>query len=408
MSKNQPGILENFMHLPTSAFATLLAFVSFATPAHEHEIGHAVTIPMQLEFDRPYIDVTLVGPNGKKVRVHAWVDIGGGAVMLSAGLARKLGLKSTGKPSHEEGHALASVSVPLLQMGGQPITLSKVSAVVVLDEPETLSHTDAQMALPGRALRDHMVTFDYPAGTFTVAGQSHPDAAGMPIKTFIGESGMPVVWLSVAGHTECFLLDTGGQYSMISSANLRAWGEHHPEWKQVSGAYGPANMLFPGDSHIEMLRIGAMQWGPFVIHDAGAVSRPVGTYEKWMAQMLGQPVIGSIGGNVLRDFRVSIDYPAGKVRLQRDTSAVHRALAMVGVTLIDAPHGGYAIAGTASDEHDVHPGDRLIAVDGHPVSGVAYSRVASWLSGEPGDTRTLVLVRDGKAMAIKAAVRNVF
>jgi hypothetical protein len=401
-------IRENFMHVSTSACAALLAFLSLATPAHERETRQAVTLPMQLELDRPYIDVTLVGPDGKTVRAHAWVDTGGGAVMLSAGLARRLGLKRTGKPTHEEGHALASVPMPLLQMGGQLITLSKVSAVVVLDAPETLSNTDADMALPGRALRDHVVTFDYPAGTFTVAGRSHPDAAGVPVKGYIGASGMPVVWLSVAGSTEGFLLDTGGQYSMISAAKLHAWGEHDPAWKRASGAYGPANMLLSVDNRLAMLRIGEMQWGRFVIRDAGAVSRSVGTYEEWMSHMLGRSVIGSIGGNVLRDFRVTIDYPAGKIRLQRGAVPAHRVLALVGVTLVNAPHGGYAIAGTASGEHDVHCGDQLIAVDGHQVSGVAYSRVASWLSGEPGETRTLDLVRGGKAVRIKASVRPVF
>lgn len=397
------------MRLRTSLFAAFFAFVSFATSAHENDMHHAVTVPMQLELDRPYIDVTLVGTGGKTVRAHAWVDTGGGAILLSAGLARKLGLEATGKPVREQGHALAPVRAPALRIGGEPIKWVKGVAFIALDEATMLSSSDAQMQIPARELRDHVVTFNYPARTFSVAEQAQPDA-GTPMKTYIGDSGMPVVWLSIADRTEGFLLDTGGQFTMVSGAKLHDWGSRHPAWKQAAGAYGPANMLLPHEDRLEMLRVGEMKWGPFIIRDVGAVSRPAGVYEKWMSQMLGQAVIGSIGGNVLRDFCVTIDYPAGKVHLQREGSSArpHPPLAMVGVTLINAPHGGYDIAGTANDVRDVHPGDRLMAVDGHEVTSMPYFRVAAWLSGKPGETRTLAVIRDGKAMTIKASVRSVF
>lgn len=48
---------------------------------------------MQVELNRPYVDVTLAGPSGHPVTAHAYVDTGGGALLLSAGLAKQLGLK---------------------------------------------------------------------------------------------------------------------------------------------------------------------------------------------------------------------------------------------------------------------------------------------------------------------------
>jgi hypothetical protein len=329
-------------------------------------------------------------------------------MLLSAGLARQLGLKSFGEPIHEQGETLAAVDVPAVRIGGEPVALAKGRAFIVVDAAETLSNSDAQMQLPGRMLRDRVVTFDYPARTFTVAKQGRADVSGTPVKTFIGKSGMPVVWLAVAGETDGFLLDTGGQFSMISLTKLRDWAKQNPAWKQVTGAYGPANMLLAQETRGIMLRVGEMKWGPFAIHDAGAVSRPAGVYEKWMTGMLGQPVIGSIGGNVLRDFRVTIDYPAGKVHLQRGSLPAHPPLDMVGLTLINASRGGYAIAGTAKSVQGVRAGDRLMAVDGHDVTGMPYFRVVAWLNGTPGETRTLSLVRDGKPMTVKAAVRSVF
>lgn len=396
------------MRLRPSIFAIFLAFTSVATLVHAHDRPHAITIPMQLELDRPYIDVTLIGSGGQAVRAHAWVDTGGGAVLFSAGLARELGLKPAGKPIHEEGHVLAPVDVPIVRIGGEQVTLVKGEAFIAIDEPKTLSGSDAQMQLPGRMLRDHVVTFDYPERTFTVAEKSHADMPGTPIKTSIGKSGMPVVWLSVAGKTEGFLLDTGGQFSMVSLAKLRDWAKRNPAWKHVTGAYGPANMLLAQETQGIMLRIGEMKWGPFAIHDAGAVSRPAGVYEKWMSQMLEQPVVGSIGGNVLRDFRITIDYPNGKVYLQRQSGTSHPPLAMVGLMLIPTPQGGYAIAGAAAGVQDIHPGDLLVTVDGQDVTGTPYFRVVAWLSGKPGEARTLGLIRDGKAMTVEATVHGVF
>ena len=392
-----------------AGLALLACLAPAPAPLYAAQEPPAVTVPMRLELDRPYIDVTLTGPGGRTVRAHAWVDTGGGAILLSAGLARRLGLKPTGKPMHEEGHALAPVDAPALRIGNMPLALVKPRAVVVADQPRGLDRTDAEMALPGSMLRHYVVTFDYPAQTFSVARPDEAHPAGRPVKSFIGSAGMPVVWLDVAGQSQGFLLDTGGQVCMVSRLRLDDWIKKAPAWKHVTGAYGPANMLFAGDSGALMLRIGELRWGPFALRDAAAVSRPAGTYEQWMSGMLERPVIGSVGGNVLRDFRVAIDYPAGKVYLLRQPSSSRPALPpMVGITLVAAPRGGYAVAGTAAGVQGIRPGDRLLRIDGHGVDGVPYDRVLAWLGGNPGQARMLGLSRAGQPLTVKADVRSEF
>ena len=386
----------------------LLALAIMAVPLHARETAHAVTVPMQLELGRPFIDVTLTGPNGKAVPVHAWVDTGGGGVLLSAGLAGKLGLEPTGKPLKEEGEELIPVDTPQLRIGGERITLADIGAFVVKSAPATLNRTDAAMQIPGRLLREHVVTFDYPAHTFTVADKNGTKPQGTPVQAYIGKSGMPVVWLAVAGRTEGFLLDTGGRYNMISDAKLRDWMKQRPDWKHVAGAFGPANMMVRGENRLEMLRVDAMQWGPFTIRDAGAVSRPAGTYERWMSQMLGKPVIGSIGGNVLHDFRVTIDYPAGKVYVQRAAARSPAPLAMVGITLGEAAGGGYVVLGTREGVRGIQAGDRVLEIDHHEVTGAPVARVMDWLGGKPGDAHTLVVLRGGKPATVDTTVRKVF
>ena len=385
----------------------VLGCLVLSTHAWAQYSPHVVTIPMQLELERPYIDVMLTGPGGKAVRAHAWVDTGGGAILLSAELAQRLDLKP-GKITHEEGHILAPVNVPGLRIGDMPIGLTQARAFVVTDEPHALDNTDADLALPASVLRNDTVVFNYPRHTFTIAepGQLHPE--GTEVKAYIGQSGMPVIWLTVASQTHGFLLDTGGQFCMISFANIIDWMKQRPAWVHVHGAYGPGNMLLQGDSKEEMLRIGEMDWGSFQIKNAGTVSRPVGAYEKWMSDMVDKPIIGSIGGNVLRDFRVTIDYPSGKIYLQHQKSQQNPTLDMVKVTLVNAPQGGYEIAGAAGGVRDIMPGDRLVKIDDQQVSELPYYRVADLLSGKSGKAHKLALIREGKSLTVKARVRSVF
>lgn len=368
----------------------------------------AATVPMQVELGRPYIDVTLTGPTGKPVTAHAYIDTGGGALLFSAGLARQLGLKATGAPTHEEGETFAPTTAPALRIGDRPIDVGDTRAVIVTDAPDALVHSDARMMLPGRALRQNVAVFDYPAHTFTLADPHgfKPDGTAMHA-TFGG--GMPVVHASVAGKAHDFLLDTGGQYSMVSIAKLGAWRQQHADWPHVTGAYGPANMLLGrAEAQLSMLRIAALQWGPFRIDHAGAVSRAVGNYEHLMSGIVGTPVIGSIGGNVLRHFKVTIDYPAGKIYVAGPAHVRDTAIDMVGVILEPAAHGGYDIAAVAPGVHDIKPGDRLLGVDGHEVTDAPFSRVAGWLAGTPGDKRVLVLQRAGARATVTATVQSLF
>lgn len=84
------------------------------------------------------------------------------------------------------------------------------------------------------------------------------------------------------------------------------------------------------------------------------------------------------------------------------------ALDTIGVTLTGTPQGDYTIVGTATDVHGIQPGDRLLQIDGKDVTALPYHRVVAWLSGKPGETRMLRLIRGGEPVTVKATVRSVF
>lgn len=363
---------------------------------------------MQVELGRPYIDVTLTGPSGQPVTARAYIDTGGGALLFSAGLAKQLGLKATGPSEHEEGETLAPTVAPTLNIGGKRIDAGDTRAFIVADAPDTLAHTNAQMMLPGRALRHDAVVFDYPAHTFTLADPATFKPDGTAVQATFG-GGMPVVHASVAGKDYGFLLDTGGQYCMVSNAEVGAWEKQHPEWQHLAGAYGPANMLLGNsETKLSMLRIGELQWGPFRIGNVGAVSRSVGNYEHFMSGVVGMPVVGSIGGNVLGHFKVTIDYPENKVYLAGSASPRDAPLDMVGIMLEPAARGGYEVAAVASGVHGITPGDRLLSVEDHDVTRLPFPQVIGLLSGTPGSKRSLVLESGAARSTVKATVQSIF
>lgn len=389
-------------------FTLVVSGSAFGTSNTSEAPSGSVTVPMQVELNRPYIDVVLTGPTGRHVTAHAYVDTGGGALILTAELAQKLGLHAQGKSLHEEGQTLQSTTLPSLHLGGKPVDLIDAQALIASDEPRTLQHSDAELALPGRYLRHYIVVFDYPAHKFTLAGPQALQPDGVAVRSNIGEAGMPVVWANVTGKPYGFLMDTGGQYSMISQAELDAWSQQHPQWASVSGAYGPANMLLGKfEAKLRMLRIASLQWGPFDIKNVGAISRPAGTYEKWMSNMLGTPVIGSVAGNVLEHFKVTVDYPAGKVYLKGPATVRDAPIDMIGVMLEPAAQGGYEVAGTITGTTGIEVGDRLLKVDGHDVVLLPFSHIAKLLGGSPGTTHALTLQRGQLSLRVDATVRPI-
>lgn len=390
--------------------ATCLCLAVAFSPnaAHAEDLAGPVTIPMRLELNRPYIDVTLIGPTGDGVKAHAYVDTGGGAIILSSGLAARLGLKATGKAEVDQGEKLAPTTVPALRIGGKTLALASAQAFISANELRVLGRTDAEMELPGPYLQHYVVVFDYPAHTFTLADPNSYKPDGTAVRTTFG-GGMPAVRISIAGKSYGFLLDTGGQYCMISDAELGPWRKQHPDWPKVDGVYGPANMqIGPFETKLTMLRVASLQWGPFRVEGAGAVSRPLGAYEKMMSGIVGTPVIGSIGGNVLRHFKVTMDYPARKVYLDGPAVVHDATIDMVGIMLEPAAHGGYEVAGTVSGMKDIHVGDRLLEVDGHDVTQAPFAKVADLLGGSPGVPRTLLLQRGPERLTVHATVQPVF
>ena len=396
--------------IPGIAIAAPYAPANDPSPATvlSSNAAHQVTVPLSFEQHRPYTRLTLIGPSGHAVRALFWLDTGGGAVILSGPLAARLGLKPMGKTLKAEGNVIVATQLPKILAGGLLLQLKDANAFLVVDKKSTLEGTGAEGALPLRALRRYQVVLDYPRARLRIAQPGALRPEGRQVAAHFSKTGFIAVTATVSGKPYGFLLDSGGQYCMVSQNVLAGWEEQNPRWPRVTGAYGPANMMLgPVEASFTMLRIGTMQWGPFTLDNVGSVSRPSSNYEQMMSRMTGRAVVGSIGGNVLRHFRVDIDYPNDRLYLKRAAIGVEAPLDMVGITL--EPSGNsYVIAGVAEREHELRKGDRLLSIDGTSIQGLTVAEIIGRLAGMPGATRTLTIERDGKTFSVNAPVIRIF
>ena len=390
--------------------ALLIPMSAGAVPAagSAHIGAHKVTVPLHFEEHRPYAELTLTGPSGKPVRALFWLDTGGGAVILSGPLAARLGLKASAKTFKTEGNVISPTAVPQIQIAGMALQLKHPNAFLVVGKKPTLEGTGAEGAFPLRALRDYQVVLDYPHARLTIAepGTLRPEGRRMVAR--FSQNGFIAVSAKVGGKSYGFLLDSGAQYCMVSQVELAAWQKQHPHWAHVTGAYGPANMMVgPVEASFRMLRMGVLKWGPFTLKNIGTVSRPTGNYERMMSRLAGRPVIGSIGGNVLRQFRVDIDYPDGRLYLKREGARGGTPLDMVGI-MLEPFDRGYGVVGVAKNEPTLKKGDELLGIGDTPISGLTIAEIMHKLAGNPGAIRKLTIERNHRTLRVNARVIRIY
>jgi hypothetical protein len=235
----------------------------------------------------------------------------------------------------------------------------------------------------------------------------------MPIPTPIKrESGYPRIELTIDGKAYGFLLDTGAAYSMASVLALDAWSRAHPDWPTMVGAVGEANMLKGAwDLNDRLLRVPHALVGGIELRGMGLVSREGGTYEDYTSSDTTAPVVGAVAGNVLRDFRVGIDYAHGVTYLEQHAEPHDGDLDSPGLVLDMTFDGevhvaGLARVGGASAAADVKPGDRLLSIDGREVAELRRGAIFQALHGRAGELRRLRLLRDGATIEVDAPVRH--
>jgi len=278
-----------------------------------------VTVPLLVEGNRPFIDITFHRPDGSKRVARFLIDTGGGGFLIAEPLARDLGLK-WGATMHEEGAEFATVMTPPNAFVGEfPLELNPERVAVMIGTDNILpkaapGHADGM--LPGHVLGRYHVVFDYPKAMFTLSrpGVLTPKGDVMPMPVSDRQK-FPRTEIEVDGVTYGMLIDTGASFTMVSEALLKSWGSKHADWPRHPGAFGDAATL--GGMTLETMFVPSARWGSQSLQNSGVVSQREGTFERYMSAMMSKPIVGSLAGNVLRQFRLELDYPNQKLYLSQ-------------------------------------------------------------------------------------------
>jgi hypothetical protein len=368
------------------------------------------TTSFVLAGNRVYALLDFVNPDGSLHRAYAYVDPGRTEMSLGAALYDTLRAGAGATVRFRVGDFAVDVAGGRLQRGGS-VTPHGTGPQV-------------EAALPAWVLQPYMVALDYAKKTFSIGESGSIPADGQSTRVRIDTiTGLIAVDARVDGKTYPVTIDIGSAYTWLRRDTVETWLGAHPEWERGSGAVGTANMMLRGEEPERdgvLVRVPRMSIGPVQLDDVGVLGVNGGrggggggadtslTLMDWYSRKNAVPVLGWFGGNVLKQFRLTIDYPARTMYWLREMSPDTTELDQIGLTL-GVAKGAVLVAGLARKHGQpvidgVRPGDELVSVDGHVLATGTLAEVFESMHGVPGEKRELVLRRDGKEFTVSAPI----
>jgi hypothetical protein len=383
--------------------AVAISVTGLAGPAFSEPTTAAVTIPFEMDHNRMFIEVEFVGADGTSRKARAWVDTGSEVLVLQEPLARDLGYEV---PEGKE-EWVPLPKAPGVRLNGWPLDSGDVVAGVLrgpLLRPGLLSAAQ----LPASLFRNHDVVFDYPARRLTVARPGLLKPHGVPVPCRINpKTGLFLVDAILDGEAVALGVDNGSSYTWVSDSLTKSWLERDPERPFSVGAVGAANFFgFGFETKAVLMRLREVRLGDLVARNVGVAGIAKGLFD-WYSKKSAGPVVGFIGANLLKDFRIEVDFSNRMTYWEAGPEAESFDLDIVGLTLHPDADGGYTVVGVAVKDglpavKGVRPGDRLLRVDDLDTAGAAMGAVVDAMRGKPDSIRTLMLERQGKSFIVKA------
>ncbi len=381
-----------------------------ARPAADSAARRSVTLPFTMDHNRMIVQVDFVRGDGTLRTARAWVDTGNPTLVLGEALARDLGFEAApAEPgSAQPGPAWAG-RTPGLLVGGMALDTTGVKTRVQSGS-RTMPGVPAEANLPSAVLRSLHVVFDYPRRQLTLArpGVARPHGVALPCRVN-AETGLFQVDVSVDGAVFALGVDNGSSYTWVSNAVTSAWEARHPSRPRSRGAVGTANFFgFPFEADGTLMRLPDLRLGELRARNVGVLGLPSELFD-WYSGKSAGPVAGFLGANVLKGFRLEVDYPNRMTYWEAGPPPAADDLDTVGLTLRPEPNGSFTVAGVAKRDgaplvEGIQPGDGIVQVGPLTVAGATMGEVASALGGAPGSTRSIVFERGGTRWTMDARV----
>lgn len=357
--------------------------------------GLPVTLPIRFSQREIFVQVKL---NGREYLMM--LDTGAGITVVDQPVAEALRLPPGDSMNvlGASGQGSASVTrLSSLQIGNVHLRDVQV-AVTDLGLIRLIGGSRFGGILGFNVLSRFRVTVDYHRRTLTLerpGGKLPPGRA--IIAQFPGATPMLGVEVEDIGKVP-MLLDTGAAMSILPVEAGQQWQPFRSASLGLTlGVGGMGNV--PRAARASTVRLaGETVRGVMLMYSPPAVQgAPV--------QILSEAGFGLLGNNLLRHFRLTIDYPMRTVVLHRlPKPAPLDDIATAGIVL-DLTAESAKVAGvtplSSAWEAGVERGDEVLAVDGRSTKGIAPSEVQKWLTGEEGTFKRILLQRGMKRWQVR-------
>lgn len=362
------------------------------------------TLPIALDHNRILVDVQFEKKDGSFRKARAWVDSGGPSLILGGPLAKELGIEWEA-PADAGREAKVDTALPRgMRFGDLPLPLDGVACTVCPHLAQPFAGVPAEARLPSAVMSRFDVLFDYPGRRMTLAPRGTLRHRGVRVPCLVeAKTGIVQFDVRMAGETVSFALDNGATCTLVREDLAVQAGQRNPAWATRRGLLGCANMWgMEQETEWAMIRLGEILVGGVAVSDAGAACLPKGLFE-WYSKKTASPVAGLLGPNVLKAFRVGIDFAGGAVYLELVLRDDPHDMDLVGLTLRPNRDGTFDVI-AAAESTGAMPGDRLLKVGGLDAAGQTMGQVVDALRGKPGSKRRLVLERRGETRTVEATV----
>jgi hypothetical protein len=374
------------------------------------------TVPFILDDNRIFAELVFVRTDGTLRTAFAFVDLGTPVPVLNEKLYKELQLDQN-KPLV---FRIGEIEVRVESRAVQTDTGS------FLTGPNGKATIPVEAVLPGSVMKNYQVIFDYARQRLTMARPNTLKAKGIAVPCRVNDkTGLISIDAVIAGRSYPLAVDSGSAYSWFRNEIAQQWVKAHPDWKRGNGAVGESNMQTRSDgaeAGATILRLPDINLGSLHLEQIGALgiapkappfppapgeSAVQGDFFDWYSKKAPEPVIGWLGGNVLKHFRVMIDFPRRMTYWEHESDLDPHDLDQVGVTLETRDtEEGYFIAGIAEKDgkptvEGVQAGDKLLQVDDLRLAGATRGAIFSGLHGKPGTVRVLILERRGKQLTVQ-------
>ncbi len=364
---------------------------------------------MVVDHARCSIVLSFLSKDGRAHNARMWIDSGNPDWIISERFAESLGLDiSDPSVENELWGNVHLAEIPQARIGKMKLDIENVPAVIPVGQGPVFPGLAVEGNVPSTLLAKYDVVLDYSKSKFTFGRQGTLKPKGRRVEGKVNsKTGILDVESNIAGIRCNLALDNGASFTLIDEELIGKVTSVKPGIPQIKGAIGLANMFgAQRERNAALYQIPEVEWGAAGFKQVGCMAMPP-SFSEWYSKKTARQVGGLIGGNVLRDYRVQVNFKDQTVFLEERGSRRPHDMDMVGLALRPQPDGKFIVvdkAGGQGSPPEVEIRDGLVAIGNVELQGLTLGDAVDLLRGRPGRKRRLRLSRGERELEVRAEV----